>query len=186
MTQEEKAKAYDEALKKIRPLYEQAKKEDCPIWSTYEYIFPELAESEDDRTIKELETFINQPEIADKITFEARIGWLAWLEKQKEPHYTKRNALFDKCVENCDPEVMKEVSNETDEMLQKEQKPTNSEKPKEWSDEQMLKEAVEGRIHTIGFHNTIYIKEPEWTDKLDKYEEGDKVRVIVLPMEDEK
>ena len=31
-------------------------------------------------------------------------------EKQKEPHYTKRNALFDKCVENCDPKVMKEVS----------------------------------------------------------------------------
>ena len=44
-------------------------------------------------------------------------------EKQKEPHYTKRNALFDKCVENCDPEVMKEVSDKVDEMLQKEQKP---------------------------------------------------------------
>ena len=45
-------------------------------------------------------------------------------EKQKEPHYTKRNALFDKCVENCDPEVMKEVSDKVDEMLEKEQKPT--------------------------------------------------------------
>ena len=44
-------------------------------------------------------------------------------EKQKEPHYTKRNALFDKCVENCDPEVMKEVSDKVDEMLAKEQKP---------------------------------------------------------------
>lgn len=44
-------------------------------------------------------------------------------EKQKEPHYTKRNALFDKCVENCDPEVMKSVSDEVDEMLEKEQKP---------------------------------------------------------------
>ena len=49
-----------------------------------------------------------------------------------------------------------------------------------------MKEAVEGRIHAIGFHNAIYIKEPEWTDKLDKYEDGDKVRVIVLPKEDEK
>ena len=50
-------------------------------------------------------------------------------EKQKEPHYTKRNALFDKCVENCDPEVMKEVSDKVDEMLAKEQKPV------EWSEE---------------------------------------------------
>ena len=43
-------------------------------------------------------------------------------EKQKEPHYTKRNTLFDKCVENCDSEVMKEISNKVDEMLGKEQK----------------------------------------------------------------
>ena len=44
-------------------------------------------------------------------------------EKQKEPVYTKRNALFDKCVENCDPEIMKKVSDEIDAQLQKEQKP---------------------------------------------------------------
>ena len=44
-------------------------------------------------------------------------------KKQKEPHFTKRNALFDKCVENCDPMVMKEVSDEVDDMLEKEQKP---------------------------------------------------------------
>ena len=46
MTQEEKAKAYDEALEKIRPLYEQAKKDGNPIWSTYEYLVPELHEEE--------------------------------------------------------------------------------------------------------------------------------------------
>ena len=43
-------------------------------------------------------------------------------DEQKEPHYTKRNTLFDKCVKNCDPEVMKEVSDNVDEMLRKEQK----------------------------------------------------------------
>lgn len=53
---------------------------------------------------------------------------LSYLEKQKEPNYTKRNALFDKCVENCNPEVMKRVSDEIDAELQKEQKPA------EWSD----------------------------------------------------
>lgn len=54
------------------------------------------------------------------------------LKKQKEPHYTKRNALFDKCVENCDPATMKRVSDEVDEMLEKEQKPA------EWSEEDRL------------------------------------------------
>lgn len=34
MTTKEKAKAYDRALEKVIPLYEQAKKDDCPIWST--------------------------------------------------------------------------------------------------------------------------------------------------------
>ena len=46
MTTEEKAKAYDEALEKIRPLYEQAKKDGNPIWSTYEYLVPELRREE--------------------------------------------------------------------------------------------------------------------------------------------
>lgn len=45
------------------------------------------------------------------------------INKLKEPHYTKRNALFDKCVENCDPKIMQRVSDEIDEMLGKEQKP---------------------------------------------------------------
>lgn len=50
-----------------------------------------------------------------------------WFEKQEEPRYTKRNALFDKCVENCDPEIMKRVSDEIDARLQKEQKPLTTE-----------------------------------------------------------
>lgn len=56
-------------------------------------------------------------------------------EKQKEPHYTKRNALFDKCVENCGPEIMKRVSDEVDEMLQKEQKPEDDKIFEEWIDD---------------------------------------------------
>ena len=56
-------------------------------------------------------------------TTDGRMCPASKIEKQKEPHYTKRNALFDKCVENCDPEVMKEVSDKVDEMLAKEQKP---------------------------------------------------------------
>lgn len=74
-------KKYKEALNLAKSYYE---KEDGGANQFLDTIFPELAESEDERVIKALETFINQPEIADKITFEARILWLSWLEKQKE------------------------------------------------------------------------------------------------------
>lgn len=44
----------------------------------------------------------------------------------------------------------------------------------------MMEMAVEGRIGQDVFHNSIYIKEPEWRDTLDKFNDGDKVRVIVI------
>lgn len=141
MTTEEKARAYDEALNKIKPLYEQAKRDGNPIWSTYEYLFPQLAESEDEKARKWIYDFIrNCPN--ETFEFYGGVGKkavLAYLEKQKEPHYTKRNALFDKCVENCDPEIMQRVSDEVDEMLQKEQKPAG------WSEEdELMMKAVIG------------------------------------------
>lgn len=82
MTTEEKAKAYDDALDRMKHLVIVPKNEKA-LQVLKETIFPELAESEDERVIRALETFLNQQEIADKITFEARIGWLTWLEKQK-------------------------------------------------------------------------------------------------------
>lgn len=36
---------------------------------------------------------------------------------QEQPVVKKSNALFDECVENCDPAVMKEVSDNVDKML---------------------------------------------------------------------
>ena len=85
MTKEEKALAYDEALRKIRPLYGRAKKEDCPIWSTYEYIFPELHESEDERIRRTLVEYFGRynPENKwdDEFSFKEV---LAYLEKQKD------------------------------------------------------------------------------------------------------
>ena len=57
-----------------------------------------------------------------------------------------------------------------------------------WRDckEQMLKEAVEGRIGLVGFHNAVYVKEPKWTNIIDRFKEGDKVCIFVLKKEDEK
>lgn len=87
MTNEEKVKAYDEAMNKIKPLYEQAKKDGNPIWSTYEYLIPELAESEDEKIRKEIVDFIRWAIDRGSITKEQREKsdtWFSYLEKQKD------------------------------------------------------------------------------------------------------
>ena len=80
-TIEEKAKAYDEAMNKIKPLYEQAKKDGNPIWSTYEYIIPQLCESEDERIRKAIVATIEQCHFLKP---KNRDNMLAYLERQKE------------------------------------------------------------------------------------------------------
>ena len=95
----------------------------------------------------------------------------AWFEdgdeKQKEPHYTKRNALFDKCVENCDPEVMKRVSDEVDEMLEKEQKPAEIneyEIIKKHITDDSLSSEVNKRLKECGWYVTDE-KPAEWSEE---------------------
>ena len=86
MTQEEKAKAYDEALEKAKgvieqnPLMEYLKK-------GIEYILPELMESEDEKIRKELKSLFlgwingsNPPLFAEECN-----RWISWLEKQGKP-----------------------------------------------------------------------------------------------------
>lgn len=125
MTTEEKAKTYDEMVQRVKELHEAG---NALTKKQMEIILPELTESEDEKNANALIRLLNNEKVSSLITFEAKQQWLNWLERQKEPH-TKRNALFDKCVENCDPEIMKRVSDEIDAKLQKEQKPS------EWSEE---------------------------------------------------
>ena len=95
MTQEEKAKAYDEALRKIRPLYERAKKEDCPIWSTYEYVFPELVENEDERIRKEIIEYLKLHDKGENDYAHAMFSkWFNWLEKKKDMDNSYTNVIF--------------------------------------------------------------------------------------------
>lgn len=221
MTQEEKAKAYDEAL-------ERAKSFQQKYGGDYAgYIFPELRESEDERIRKELINYILYK--AKGVSEEQEHSWVVYLEKQKEQKPVDNEeaeitdferSVYDLCpvlgIEEAKAtasdllELAKKTLLKTGKVVlasnypegcsfedgfhlgynegfnakKKEQNPTNSEKSKEWSEEQMLNGAVEGRIGAIGFHNAIYIKEPEWTDMLDKYADGDKVLVIVLPKEE--
>ena len=92
MTIEEKARAYDKALKNAK---EWAK--NPTVWSSDDIcqkLFPELLESEDEKTRKELLKFLesiwhlgkNAP--LEKWDKSDCSKWIAWLEKQK---YTQRD-----------------------------------------------------------------------------------------------
>jgi CRISPR/Cas system Type II protein with McrA/HNH and RuvC-like nuclease domain len=82
MTQEEKAKAYDEALEKARQLcaYPTSK----PFISDLQDLFPELAESEDERIRKALIKYLDaldDDEIRYGVSFK---DMRTWLEKQSK------------------------------------------------------------------------------------------------------
>ena len=84
MTQEEKAKAYDEALERAKGIHSFSS--DIAEIKRMEQIFPELADSEDEKIRKELldfcknraENYPNDPK------YKNISAWIAWLEKQGE------------------------------------------------------------------------------------------------------
>ena len=78
---EDKARRYDEALRKARIYYDDYKTRDNILYvEDMEDMFPELKEIEDERTRKEIIRFI-QMEVEDEMVGNK---WLAWLEKQGE------------------------------------------------------------------------------------------------------
>lgn len=76
---------YEQALEKAKQncLYPVNK----PFISTLEEIFPELAESEDERIRKEIVEFIKRTDKGQAIILDDDDvkGWIAWLKKQKQP-----------------------------------------------------------------------------------------------------
>ena len=81
-------KKYNEALEKARKLYNDAKANEYKSdMEDYESIFPELAESEDERIRKHIIAYLrnelhNIKQLTPTTTEMER--WLAYLEKQKE------------------------------------------------------------------------------------------------------
>ena len=115
MTQEEKAKAYDEAIKRAKQLYVDGMPQISR--NTTEYIFPELKESEDERIRKALIRFHKSTIDVDGIKGKDIIAWLErqgeqkksyMMDKKKSPYSEKRDfGYFEKkpadsyCQENC-------------------------------------------------------------------------------------
>lgn len=92
MTQEEKAKAYDEAVRKAKDIIEYYKTHDREYEASIEdlgTIFPELKESEDEKIRKGiksiLEYYKESGEVVCPYLFVSIDEALAWLDKQCEP-----------------------------------------------------------------------------------------------------
>ena len=80
MTQEQKAKAYDEALERAKKMM-NSKRSVIVKKQALVTIFPQLTESEDERIIEEIKFAVLQMKTSREDT---RQRCLAWLEKQKE------------------------------------------------------------------------------------------------------
>ena len=85
MTIEEKAKAYDNAKARISKAYNSNR---CTIGFMNE-IFPELAESEDEKIRNEIINYIKNSTC--RVGNDVYNSWLTWLEKQSEQDSTKWN-----------------------------------------------------------------------------------------------
>ena len=114
----------------------------------------------------------------------------------EEPKH-KSKPLFDKCVENCDPETMAEVNRNVDKMLLDEEWKRYMDSCKddmsghavtvnikdvarhfaEWQKEQMMKDAVEGEV-VQDLKGRFHVKTNAVSDIL--YHFGDKVKVLIL------
>lgn len=85
LSKEEKAKAYDEAKEKAKVLKESST--NTEVVRYMDELFPELAESEDEKTRKEILNHFNRILCGEDVEFPPQDSieeWIAWLEKQGE------------------------------------------------------------------------------------------------------
>lgn len=86
MTQEQKAKAYDEALERMKS-WVKGEHPECftEAQKAAEFIFPELKESEDEKVISEITAFFRKASggyLDTSTPCKTYSKWLAWFEKQ--------------------------------------------------------------------------------------------------------
>lgn len=132
LSEKEKAKRYDEALKKAKgvieqnPLMEYLKK-------GIEYILPELKENEDEKIKKSLSVYFAKFKPSDMWDADFSFGDIvAWLEKQGKNNMGISETAKQKLEDNLNKALEKETAESLNEFLDKqgEQEPINKAEPK--------------------------------------------------------
>ena len=97
-------KAYKEALERAKKMF-ASKRSVIVEKQALETIFPELAESEDERMRKELLDYLHTRQVVEGLTdTKVKMYWIAWLEKQGEKSSPYKAAIesIATMVEKCD------------------------------------------------------------------------------------
>lgn len=149
MTIEEKAKAYDEALKKAKDMlsYKEVRREDM------EYLFPELKESEDERIRKALIVYLRSILSNKKYGDKFIESWIDWLEKQGKNNMGISEATKQELEDSLHKALEKETSESCNEFLEKqgEQKPFDYEnaniQQKDFAPKSALEAAKEEKVN---------------------------------------
>lgn len=177
---EEKARLYDEAIINGSRLWES----DMITRESYEYIFPELRETEDDRIRKEIMDFLRKG--IDGSSFEdvkeKYRTWLSWIQKEGEhANFRKKIQIGDKVTRNKDGML---VNLSQLNRAAKKDKKQGEQKPTEWhsEDEQNLNAClgfIPDEFLRRWLKNVVYVKYDN--GKLEKIEQD-----IVWSKEDER
>ena len=107
MTQEEKAKAYDDAIKRAKRMFSEKE---------LNYLFPELAESDDEKIISAIRKAI-EAKVENLGNGVTRTACLAWLEKQEDKDSQVKLPTFtfdDILALQCCMETVKKVQEDKD------------------------------------------------------------------------
>ncbi len=124
MTQEEKSKAYDEALKNMRKFRDAlSNHEETDLWvlkkeivTDIEYYFPELKESEDERVKRILHSISSKMsfhlrDIFTEDEFQCFDAWSnVWLEKQSMSQVRTGPEWVDTIDDACDKQYLEEYA----------------------------------------------------------------------------
>lgn len=157
MTQEEKARAYDEALERAKFYHGNCPSE--PERKKLEEMFPKLRESENERIRKELVEYLTVTRQSDFVSRPDRQRWIEYLEKQKEQKPSDFPAGFYVTLPDGKKYYTKEMRCKG--MNIKVVEP----KPAEWSeeDEKMLNSVIRLISHFDDLAHEPTYAGPKWT-----------------------
>ena len=158
MSIEEKAKAYDEALGKIKVLQEDWKSTHNRAWKEIEEVFPQLVESEDERIRKELMRFCDDASKSKTrvVSAEKFLEWASWLEKQKEQNHDGKKWIYE---DDYDKDIERSFNEGKDEVLE------NPEKYGLQKDQRSNIELIKRAWYMEGYMDREYNREPKWIVK---------------------
>ena len=190
---EEKAKAYDEAIEKARVYHETDTDNTMSVFAKgiMEYLFPELAESGDERIKREIINYFECQSRDEPTRKDIHNKWIAWLKKQGEQKpdtdfsnigiwkYIVDAVLTEK--EGIGQYLDSPFTEEVAKKLQKrfgniEQKPT-------WSEDERIRKTISDillidsdEIREILDANNILMQDVDaWLEKQDEQKPADKV-----------